>query len=144
MKKFKYIFLIVFFLSIEGYSQISVTGYTNYVLGMNTNKHKTISFEARVFANNYVDELPMELNAFYNFKTTEYHRFSVGFGMNVSPFRGFDEINSIVFPTSLEIFPMKDFKRIAVVFELTPEIRIEDDIVLRSLIGIRYSFNKKL
>lgn len=121
-----------------------MTGYTNYVLGINTNKHKTISFEAKVFANNYVDELPMEFNAFYNFKTREYHRFSVGFGINVSPFRGFDEINSIVFPASLEIFPIKDFKRIAVVFELTPEIRIEDDILLRSLIGIRYSFNRKL
>lgn len=120
-----------------------MTGYTNYVVGINTNKDKPISFEAKVFAYNYVDELPMEFNAFYNFKTREYHRFSVGLGINVSPFRGFDEINSIVIPASLEIFPMKDFKRIAIVFELTPEIRIEDDVVLRSLIGIRYSFDKK-
>ena len=52
-------------------------------------------------------------------------------------------MNSIVIPTSLEIFPMKDFKRIAIVFELTPEIRIEDDVVIRSLLGIRYTFDKK-
>jgi len=38
---------------------------------------------------------------------------------------------------------MKDFKRIAIVFELTPEIRIEDDVVIRSLLGIRYTFDKK-
>ena len=144
MKKIKYFFLtLLSSLSIVGYSQISVTGYTYSVLGINTNKYKTLSFEAKVFANNYVDELPMEFNAFYNFKTREYHRFSAGFGINVSPFRGFDEINSIVFPTSLEIFPIKEFKKIAIVFELTPEIRIENDIVLRSLIGIRYGFNKK-
>jgi len=144
MKKFNYLlFSILFSISFGSYSQISVTGYTNYVVGINTNKDKPISFDAKVFANNYIDELPIELNAFYNFKAKEYHRFSIGLGINVSPFRGFDEINSIVIPASLEIFPLKDFKRIAIVFELTPEIRIEDDVVLRSLIGIRYTFDKK-
>ena len=144
MKKFKYLlFSILFSISSASYSQISVTGSTNYVVGINTNKDKPISFDAKVFANNYIDELPMELNAFYNFKAKEYHRFSIGLGINISPFRGFDEINSIVIPASLEIFPIKEFKRIALVFELTPEIRIDDDVVLRSLLGIRYTFDKK-
>jgi hypothetical protein len=120
-----------------------VTGYTNYVVGINTNKDKPISFEAKFFTYNYIEDLPMEFNAFYNFKAKEYHRISIGLGINLSPFRSIDQMNSIVIPTSLEIFPMKDFKRIAIVFELTPEIRIEDDVVIRSLIGIRYSFEKK-
>ena len=143
MKKNIALFIILFSLSFEGYSQISVTGYTNYVVGINTNKDKPINFEAKVFAYNYVEDLPMEFNAFYNFKAKEYHRISIGLGINLSPFSSIDQINSIVIPTSLEIFPMKDFKRIAIVFELTPEIRIEDDVVIRSLIGIRYTFDKK-
>lgn len=144
MKKIKYSFLIILFsLGFKGHSQISVTGYTNYVVGINTNKDKPISFEAKVFAYNYLNELPMEFNALYNFKAKEYHRFSVGLGINVSPFSGFDKINAIVIPASLEVFPIKEFKRIALVFELTPEIRIDDDIVLRSLLGIRYTFDKK-
>ena len=144
MKKSKHLFFIFLFtLSYAGYSQLSVTGYTNYVIGINTNKDKPISFDAKVFTYNYIDDLPMEFNAFYNFKAKEYHRFSVGLGINISPFRGFDEMNSIVIPTTLEIFPLKDFKKIAIIFELAPEIRIEDDVVIRGLLGIRYSFDKR-
>lgn len=144
MKKIKYIFFIILFsLSFESYSQIGVTGYTNYVIGINTSKSKAISFEMKVFANNYVEDLPMEFNAFYNFKAREYHRISIGLGINLSPFISPDQVNSIVIPTSLEVFPIKDFKRIAIVFELTPEIRIEDSVYLRSLLGIRYTFGKK-
>ena len=75
MKKFKYIFLIILFsISFGSYSQIGVTGYTNYVVGINTNKDKPISFEAKIFTYNYIEDLPMEFNAFYNFKAKEYHR----------------------------------------------------------------------
>jgi hypothetical protein len=109
---------------------------------MNTSKNKTINFELKVFTYNYFDSLPIETNVFYNFETKEYHRFSIGLGVNLSPFRGFDEINSFVIPASLEIFPIKDFKKIAIVLEVTPELRIDDRAVLRSLIGIRYSFDK--
>jgi hypothetical protein len=143
MKKFKIVFLIIlFFISLTSYSQIAVTGFSNYVVGMNTSKNKTINFELKVFAYNYFDDLPIETNVFYNFETKEYHRFSIGLGVNLSPFRGFDEINSFVIPASLEIFPIKDFKKIAIVLEVTPELRIDDRAVLRSLIGIRYSFDK--
>jgi hypothetical protein len=144
MRNFKYIFFILFLsLSFEGYSQMGVTGFSNYAVGINTTKDRPINFEAKVFTYNYVEDLPIEFNVFYNFKTKEYHRISIGLGINLSPFSSIDQINSIVIPTSLEIFPMKDFKRIAIVFELTPEIRIEDEVVLRSLLGIRYTFGKK-
>lgn len=144
MKNFKQTFIIIlFFIGLTGHSQIAVTGFSNYVVGMNTSKNKTINFELKVFAYNYFDDLPIETNVFYNFETKEYHRFSIGLGVNFSPFRGFDEINSFVIPASLEIFPIKDFKKIAIVLEVTPELRIDDGAVLRSLIGIRYSFDKK-
>ncbi|HWS60056.1 MAG TPA: hypothetical protein VN182_03915 [Flavobacterium sp.] len=144
MRQIKLLFLILLFsISFESFSQISISGYTNYVVGINTNKEKRISFDAKVFANNYIEDLPIEFNAFFNFKTKEYHRISIGLGVNLSPFNGIDQMNSFVIPTSLEIFPMKDFKRIAIVFELTPEIRIEDEVVIRSLLGVRYTFGKK-
>jgi hypothetical protein len=145
MKNFKQTFIIIlFFIGLTGHSQIAITGFSNYAMGINTNKNKDISLELKVFTNYYFVEMPIEANVFYNFETKEYHRFSVGLGVNLSPFRGFDEINSFVFPTALEIFPIKDFKKIALVLELTPEYRIdEDEIVLRGLIGVRYSFDKK-
>ena len=144
MRNFKPIFIIIlFFIGFTSHSQIAISGFSNYAMGINTNKNKDISLELKVFANYYFVEMPIEANVFYNFGTKEYHRFSIGLGVNLSPFRGFDEINSFVVPAALEIFPIKDFKKIALVLELTPEFRIEDDVVLRGLIGVRYSFDKK-
>ena len=144
MKNFKTIFIIILFsLSFKSYSQIAVTGYANYALGINTSKNKAVSFEIKIFTNHYVEDIPMEGTVFYNFKTKEYHRFSIGFGINLSPFNSPDQVNSFVIPTVLEIFPIKDFKKIAILLELAPELMIEDGIVIRSLLGIRYTFDKK-
>lgn len=141
MKKFKHIFFIFLFsLGFKSYSQIAVTGYSNYALGINTSKNKVISFELKIFTNHYLEDMPMEGTVFYNFETKEYHRFSIGVGINLSPFSSPDQVNSFVIPAVLEIFPIKDFKKIAIIFELAPELRIEDDIVIRSLSGIRYTF----
>jgi hypothetical protein len=46
-------------------------------------------------------------------------------------------------PAALEIFPIKEFKKIAVVFEVAPMILNGDDTAVRGLIGIRYSFDKR-
>lgn len=144
MKKLKIVLLItVCFTGFQAYSQIAVTGFSNYVVGLNTSKNKAINFELKVFAYNYVDELPIETNVFYNFETKEYHRLSLGLGINMSPFIGEEIVNAMVIPASLEIFPVKDLKKFAIVLEVTPEIRINDGAVLRSLIGIRYSFDRK-
>jgi len=144
MKKFKNVVIFACFLvGFQTYAQIAVTGFSNYVIGINTNKNKNINFELKVFTNRYFDDLPIETNVFYNFEAKEYHRLSIGLGVNLTPFRGIDPINAFVIPTSLEIFPIKDFKKIALILELTPELRIEDAAVLRSLIGIRYSFDRK-
>ena len=141
MKKFKHIFFIFLFsLGFKSYSQIAVTGYSNYALGINTSKNKVISFELKIFTNHYLEDMPMEGTVFYNFETKEYHRFSIGAGINLSPFSSPDQVNSFVIPAVLEIFPIKDFKKLAIIFELAPELRIEDDIVIRSLLGIRYTF----
>ena len=144
MKNFKPIFIIILFsLSLESYSQIAVTGYSHYALGINTNKNKAVSFEIKIFTNNYLEDMPVEGTVFYNFKTKEYHRFSLGFGINLSPLSSPDQVNSFVIPAVLEIFPIKDFKKIAIIFELAPVLRIEDEVVIRSLFGIRYTFDKK-
>lgn len=137
------IIIILFFIGFTGHSQIAVSGFSNYAVGFNTNKNRDVSAELKVFTNYYFAEMPIEANVFYNFETKEYHRFSIGLGVNLSPFRGFDEINSFVVPATLEIFPIKNLKKIALVLELTPVFRIEDNAVLRGLIGIRYTFDKK-
>lgn len=129
-------------LSVTSYAQIGVTSYSIYALGVNTSQNKTISGEFKIFANRAFDDLLMEIDVFYNFKPRTYHRFSVGLGLNAGPFRKFDHIHAFTIPAQIEIYPLQDFKNLSLLFELAPEIVIEDDLNIRSLWGIRYTFGK--
>lgn len=126
----------------ECFSQIGITSYSIYALGINTSQNKKISGELKMFANRPIGDLLVEINGFYNFKTRDYHRFSIGIGFNIGPFRGFDNIYALTIPAAIEFFPFKDFKKISFLFELAPELLVEEDINIRWLWGIRYSFVK--
>ncbi len=143
--KFKKIILTIFVIlfSYVGYSQFGITSYSIYALGINTNQNRMISGEFKTFTNRTFENIAMELDAFYNFKACEYHRFSAGIGLNAFPFAGADQIHSLTFPLELEVFPLKDFKKLSFLFELTPEYVVEEDFNLRYLWGIRYTFGKK-
>jgi hypothetical protein len=144
MKK-KFVFFAITFLvtlSVKSFSQMGVTSYSIYALGINTSQNKLISGELKTFANRNIDDLLMEIDVFYNFKPRTYHRFSVGFGLNAGPFREFDHIYALTIPAQIEIYPLQDFKKLSLLFELTPEIVVEDDLNIRSLWGIRYTFGE--
>lgn len=144
MKKL-FVFIAITFLltlSVKSYSQMGVTSYSIYALGINTSQNKTISGEFKTFANRTFDDLLMEIDVFYNFKPRTYHRFSVGLGLNAGPFREFDHIHAFTIPAQIEIYPLQDFKKLSLLFELAPEIVVEDDLNIRSLWGIRYAFGE--
>jgi hypothetical protein len=124
-------------------SQVGVTAYSIYALGINTGQNHRISGEFKLFANRSYDELLTELDGFYNFRAREYHRFSVGLGLNIGPFKDYDNIYAITIPASIEIYPLKELKKVSLLFELAPEIRPEEDLNIRFLWGIRYSFGKQ-
>lgn len=125
----------------NAHSQLGVTAYSIYALGVNTSQNHRISGELKVFTNRTYKELLTELDGFYNFKSREYHRFSVGLGLNVGPFKDYDNIYAITIPAAIEIFPLKEFKKISILFELAPEIRPGEDLNIRFMWGIRYSFD---
>lgn len=144
MKKL-FVFIAITFLltiSVKSYSQMSVTSYSIYALGINTSQNKMISGEFKTFANRTIDDLLMEIDVFYNFKPRTCHRFSVGLGLNAGPFREFDHIKSFTIPAQIEIYPLQGFKKLSLLFELAPEIVVEDDLNIRSLWGIRYTFGE--
>jgi hypothetical protein len=139
--KFFVVFILVI-LSLETYSQIGITSYSVYSLGINTSQNKKISAELKAFTNRPVEDIQFEVDGFFNFKPRPYHRFSIGLGLNFNPFRDFDRIYAITIPTSIEIYPLQDFKKVSLLFELTPEILPEDGVNVRSLWGIRYTFGQ--
>ena len=144
MRKVTRYFVIGFLLtlSLESYSQMGLTSYSVYALGINTSQNKVISGEMKTFANRNLDDLMFEIDCFYNFKQKTYHRFSIGLGLNTSPFKGDDIVYSINLPAEIEIFPLQDFKKLSLLFELTPEWIDSENINIRSLWGIRYSFGE--
>ena len=145
MKKTElFIFVLLFALTTNVQSQISVTSYSIHALGVNTSKEKKISAELKVFLNREVGSILSELSGMYNFKRKNYHQFSAGFGVNIAPFSGPDHLICFTVPVQLEIFPLQNFKQLSVVFEVTPELYPEDGLSMRQLWGLRYSFNKKL
>jgi len=85
----------------------------------------------------------MEFDAFLNFMPRDYHRFSIGLGVNGFPFIGYDHIYALTIPVQLEVYPLQNFKRISILYELSAMYIVEDDIRLRNLFGIRYSFGEK-
>lgn len=135
------IILVLLIICTDVYSQIGITYYTSNILALNTSKNYKISGELKVFANSDIEDIAMELDAFYNFKQHEYHRFSIGTGLRLEIFSG--EYAAITVPFKLEVFPFQKFKRVLFLFELAPEIYFDDPVKLRSLLGLRYSFEKK-
>ena len=144
MKNIKTVFLyaILMALCTETFSQVGLTSYSIFGIGINTNPNQRISGEFKAFANRDIEDVLVEIDAFYNFKPRDYHRFSIGIGLNIGPFRGFDHVNAITFPALIEIYPLQEFKKISLLFELSPEFVIEDALFLRNLWGIRYTFGE--
>jgi hypothetical protein len=135
---------VLLFLSfqINSYSQIGVTSYSIYALGVNTSQNKPISGELKIFANRNIEDFILEGNIFYNFKPRTYHRFSIGLGMSFIPYNEFEILNVFTIPLQLEIYPLKEFRKLSLIFEFTPEINDASEVNLRSLWGIRYSFGE--
>lgn len=129
--------IILLTVSLNTFSQIGVTSYSIYSLGLNTSKDRKISGELKLFLNHTgVDDSFAELSAMYNFKPHTYHQFSIGLGVG-----GLGDgylINSFTLPIQLEIYPLQSFKRFSVVFEVTPTY--SDEFHIRQLWGIKYSF----
>ncbi|MGC3979476.1 MAG: hypothetical protein QM751_15390 [Paludibacteraceae bacterium] len=138
MNKIKLLTLVFLLVgTISAFSQISVTSYSTNAFGVSTSKNYELSGEFKSFFNKGIyDDMTFELSGMYNFKPGIYHRFSIGVGMCCGLGAGL--ISSVTIPVQLEITPLKDFKRLSVVFELAPEF--SGDMGMRQLWGLRYTF----
>lgn len=141
---------IIFNSSNKAYSQTGITSYNLNVIAVNFDIHKSenssIVLEVKQFAeyDSWKDEFgntSTELDLHFKFKKHEYHRFSLGFGFNVDFFNEGTH-NAVVLPIGLEVFPIPNFKKISIQYEFAPMYFLEDNLRLRNLLGIKYSFGK--
>lgn len=143
MKTFNLFLLFFFFCVFTTSAQLSITGYSTFAIGAETKLYKKFSGEFRVFTNDVLEDVNAEVQFFYGFRPREYHQLKVGFGINGGLFSL--EGNAFQIPIQLVIFPLRDLKRLAFVIEVTPqflepESPTPDQIVLRNLWGVRYTF----
>ena len=140
--KTRKIFLNLLFLMLasSGMSQVKITGYSIYAVGVSVPLNEKFSADLKTYLNRSIEDVDFEITGFYNFKPGDFHQFHVGVGLGLNPYSA-DEYFSI--PVVLEFYPLQSFKRFSCVFELAPEINFEDSVNLRYLWGISYSFNKK-
>ncbi|QGY44580.1 hypothetical protein GM418_13175 [Maribellus comscasis] len=73
--KIFFTFLFLSF-SISLFSQVKVTGYSTYVLGVSAPIHEKISAEIKTFPNRgMLKHVDLELDCFYHFKAGDFHQF---------------------------------------------------------------------
>ncbi len=136
------ILILVLFIGISSqvFAQWGVTSYSIYSFGVNTSQSKKFSLELKVFGNQSIDQSNVEADLFYNFVEKEFHQLSIGLGINILPLGDFDRIHSIAVPFQLQIFPLRDMKKLSFLIEISPEYIPEETLNLRHLWGVRYRF----
>jgi len=147
--KIAFLLFIIFSIKEKSYAQIGISSYNFDVIAVNFDLIKTdnssLVVEIKQFAkyDNWGDtkgDTSTELDLHYKFKKREYHRFSIGVGFKGELFHESGE-NNVIFPLGLEVFPIPNFKKISLQYECAPGISTTgENLSLRNLIGIRYSF----
>ena len=143
MKSVKPFITLVFILfSLSCFSQVKVTSYSIYAIGVSAPFNDLFAGEVKVFTNQgQLKNASIEFSGSYKFVPQPYHQFSAGLGFGLIPESGEGAFFSA--PLSLEIFPIQSFKQLSFVIEVAPEYYFNyENLNLRHLWGIRYSFEK--
>ncbi len=120
--------------------QFSIAYYSSNVISANYNFIYKFSSELKTFTNRSLEDISLELDLMYSVKSSDYHQFNMGLGLKLDPFTEGGDGAAISVPFQLEIYPFKQNNRISAIIEIAPELYFENDIILRNMIGIRYSF----
>jgi len=124
----------------SSFSQVSLSTYSIYAVGISTDNNKKISGELKMFLNTAYEDIGLEPTVFYNFPQKDFYQFSLGLGINISPFDDVDAVNVLTVPFQLEVTPLSKNKNLSILTEISPQIG--DGAGIRLLWGIRYTFRK--
>lgn len=133
----KKIFIVISCLfCIEVFAQVGVTIYNTKGMGIGFPVNKRFFGEFKAYSNMYLSSMRMEVDICINIQKTEYRNIYIGIGTIAVPFEG--EFKNIAVPLGLQISPFENFRNLAFVLEMSPEIY--EDVYIRTLWGIRYNF----
>ncbi|HZV68515.1 MAG TPA: hypothetical protein VFG10_03195 [Saprospiraceae bacterium] len=123
-------------------AQLFISNFEKFGLGIGTRSAQPFILEARIGTNNRLVDTRIELAGLYQLQDETYHSISAGIAIALSPFADVTNIG-LTIPVQLEIFPIPDFKRIALFIEAGPEFLLDqDEVDLRHTWGFRYYFSE--
>ena len=97
----------------------------------------------QIETNTFFSNINLEFNALINIKRTNWVNYYSGFGINVNPFYGLEDLsftNGYVLNTGVRVKPIQKHKNLQVVFELSPYFNKNfDGGMVRTLLGISYN-----
>jgi len=139
------LFLFMSLFAQQAYSQFSTSYYypnvVSFDMGFSSAENGQFATGLKLFTNRELKYISAELDVMYRFKAGDYHRFAMGLGFKTDPFTEAGVGNTLLLPMQLEVFPFSATKKVSFMFELAPEYLFSEIIRIRSLFGLRYTFN---
>ncbi|MEI7594563.1 MAG: hypothetical protein WCK02_02365 [Bacteroidota bacterium] len=135
----KLVLIILFFVSTSSFAQLSLSVYGDKAMALSVPVNKRIFSELRAYSNMYLKSMKLEPMVLVNFKRSRNANVYGGVGAVFVP----NDVSylRVSVPIGVQITPFKDFRNLAFVIEVAPEIY--DEVYLRSTWGIRYIFMKQ-
>jgi hypothetical protein len=134
------ILVLLFFITINGFSQLSISYYSSSLskIGLGYDFNERIWSELRLYSNTTIDDITPEIVFCYNIVNTGNHNIYLGLGGNVNYFTGF------VLPVGVQFYPIENFDRFSLQIEIQPTLDIgSSDAFVQSSWGLRYKFGKR-
>lgn len=126
------------FLSMKGFSQMSISYYSSSLskIGLGYNFSDKFWSELRLYSNTTLNDITPELLICYNIAKKENHNVYFGLGGTVNYFTGFS------LPIGVQFTPVEKFKRFSLHIEFQPILDFDHDVIVQSSWGFRYKFGK--
>ncbi|HEY5123305.1 MAG TPA: hypothetical protein VIK14_06165 [Ignavibacteria bacterium] len=146
--KLKILTLLLVFYASALYSQVAVSYYPfQSILSVSSNTEKLFWVDYKIETNTFILNLNMELSPKFNLKRSERVNYYVGPGISFNFTNATADLpltNGYFIDTGVRIKPIKKYKNIQLVFEISPYINSEfSGGNLRTRLGISYNFNRE-
>lgn len=119
----------------------------NSVLGFSSNPNNFFWVDMRLFTNSYFSSMSTDLALEFNIADTKRAYYYLGGGPKVNMYNLFNgkmPIEGYFVNSGVRVRPFDKFKRVQVIFEVSPYVVKEGDMGLfRTMLGIGYNFNQR-
>ncbi len=149
MKKIKWLFVAILFLSAQKITAQASLGYYPFQseLSISSNPNKILWGDMRLLTNTFWGNITVEPALMVNIKRSKSVNYYTGIGVNCNFFNGFNDvsvINGYSLNFGARIKPIENVPNLQCIFEIAPYMNQSfDGGLLKTRLGLAYQFEKK-